>query len=365
MAACLEAERRWVMTGTPTKNALSTDLTGVRGLLRFLREETYGSKDNVWNALIARPWPSLRAKDRLVELLKRLMIRHVKEAIREIPKPDWHVVRLRMSALEALTYNTLVSLVQANLLTTGMTGGGHMPGVGHPDSMLNPINSKHAMTVMQNVRLACCGGGSQVVTLDRKSIDETLDLCRGSGASEASIARVSAFCQRAAGQRMSECQSCGVKLQILLLTPCMHLVCCRCMKGRNNLCSLCGTDFCVDLFQVLQPGFHIHWQADDIVLGPEQEEQHDDGSWDVISKARHLVTTLKQYIEETPKRKSALPLKALVFSQFRSYLNGLHSALLSQGFTVASFYGKNRHKELESFRTDPSVQILLTGRQAR
>jgi SNF2 family DNA or RNA helicase len=362
MAACLEAERRWVMTGTPTKNAFSTDLTSIRGLLRFLREEPYGSKDEtVWNVLIARPWPVLLAKNRLVELLKRLMIRNVKEAIKEIPKPDWHEIRLRMSALEAKTYNALVTLVQANLLTTGMEGGGHPPGMRHPDSMLNPANFRHAQTVMHNVRLACCGGGSQVVTLDRKSISETVNLCRHYGGSDADVARIAEFCRRGDAQLMSECQSCGVKLQILLLTPCMHLVCCRCMKGRNNACSLCGTDFCVDTFQLLQPGFHIHWRADDIVLGPEQEEQHDDGSWDVISKARHLVTTLRQYVDHPPKR-SFLPLKALVFSQFRSYLNGLQAALLSQGFKVAAFFGKGKHKELERFRTDPSVQVMLTGR---
>jgi len=30
--------------------------------------------------------------------------------------------------------------VQSNLVTTCMTGGGHAPGPGHPDSLLNPNN---------------------------------------------------------------------------------------------------------------------------------------------------------------------------------------------------------------------------------
>jgi hypothetical protein len=56
------------------------------------------------------------------------------------------------------------------------------------------------------------------------------------------------------------------------------------------------------------------------------------------------------------------PLKALVFSTFKSYLNSLSAALKSQGFRVAEFFGPKRAANLECFTRDPGVQVLLTGK---
>jgi len=245
----------------------------------------------------------------------------------------------------------------------------------------------------------------------------------------------------------SACNKCGIRVPILLLTPCMHLLCCGCM-GNNitlttqtittttsssssssssssgssgssegddnddeegedksyktiaNRCVLCHHIFSADSFQLLQPGFEIHWKEDDDVvatavaamaptaIGPQQAQgeicndggssssssnsygevekdeevevvegekgvamngnNDDDGSWEVVSKAGHLIRTLTAYQQQLRQHQdnhhhhsssssssSMRPLKAIVFSIFNSYLNGVYAALTSKGFRVS------------------------------
>ncbi|CAN0094409.1 unnamed protein product, partial [Hapterophycus canaliculatus] len=70
------------------------------------------------------------------------------------------------------------------------------------------------------------------------------------------------------------------------------------------------------------------------------------------------------------------PLKAIVFSQFLPVLNIVGDKFLREfgGFPdrgwqtrgekfVAEFWGKNRARELERFRTDPQCLVLLLGKK--
>jgi len=522
MSKRLEAERRWVMTGTPHRHD-AADLASLHALLSFLRQAPYGSSHNeYWYKLIsgrgAGAATSELRRNRLVELLRRIMVRHTKESIPEIPAPHWGVTRLRMSRLEATTYNTLVSLVHANLVTTDMVGGTHAPGALHPDSMLNPINRVSANTLLGNLRLACCGGGAQVVSIEQQSIVMTLQLARrlflefqearrrgrertaveeeeDEEAVSVGVARVAAFLNRLRAYVNTPCDACGTFLIILMVTPCLHLLCCQCMKGKNNLCPACGCTFSVDAFQLLQPGLSVHWHEEDLVVlpdrvdkpldedvanhkgsgnivnvdttsstvsvqspssvpyhfdpGPSQinyhvtsrfldtgkkadergenqvggkesrglighgtlgagrgpltlekmepppnstvgrvshhtdvNEEHfsekmdgnaDDGSWQVVSKAWHMITHLRAYLENQSSNPSSpdhsLPLKAVVFSQFRVYLNGLKVALENHGFRVGKFYDKTRLADLSRFKAtfashgDEGLQVLLIGKE--
>ncbi|ETL90664.1 hypothetical protein L917_10699 [Phytophthora nicotianae] len=97
MARTLFAERRWVMTGTPTPNTLqSADLRFMHGLLVFLRNKPYGQPDGrAWTKAIA--WPFEKNEPiglySLQSLLRRIMMRHTKQSIRDIlPEPIRHTV---------------------------------------------------------------------------------------------------------------------------------------------------------------------------------------------------------------------------------------------------------------------------------
>ncbi|EKU20844.1 hypothetical protein NGA_2064800, partial [Nannochloropsis gaditana CCMP526] len=69
------------------------------------------------------------------------------------------------------------------------------------------------------------------------------------------------------------CDACGTFLIILMVTPCLHLLCCQCMKGKNNLCPACGCTFSVDAFQLLQPGLSVHWHEEDLVVLPDRVDK--------------------------------------------------------------------------------------------
>lgn len=264
MASCLESERRWVMTGTPTRHD-ANDMRSLRALLAFLREPVFGRRDGsgeeVFASLITRCPHQWLVRDRLRALLRRVMIRHTKACIPEIPKPIIRLRRLRMSRLEARTYNNFVSLVHANLITTGMAGGSHAAGAAHPDSLLNPRNYRLATTTMENVRMACCGGGLQEIELTQHNFVETLNLTRTFGGEAQAQAKVLDFMRRARDGRLSTCERCGVRTSLMLVTPyCFHLLCGGCMEGRNNVCAKCGRAFSVDDFQSYQPGFSMRWK---------------------------------------------------------------------------------------------------------
>lgn len=48
MACALRAERRWLMTGTPTPGGITSDLSHLQPLLAFLHHEPYGIEASFW-----------------------------------------------------------------------------------------------------------------------------------------------------------------------------------------------------------------------------------------------------------------------------------------------------------------------------
>jgi hypothetical protein len=103
-ASWITAQRRWAMTGTPTKQS-GSELNQVKGLLSFLQHDFFGRKlDGAkwWRSGISKPWSegSLVAYFRLKSLLCLLMKRHTKLDLVDLPPPLFERSLVPMSLAE-------------------------------------------------------------------------------------------------------------------------------------------------------------------------------------------------------------------------------------------------------------------------
>jgi SNF2 family DNA or RNA helicase len=263
MARLISAERRWVMTGTPTPNTLqSADLRHMHGLLVFLRNLPYGHPDGkAWNKAIARPFEQNEriAFYRLQHLLSRIMLRHTKESIQEIlPEPVRQVVMLDPTPDEYEEYNAVAASVRANLVLSYMDP--HEPGSKHFDSLMNPINRSSALIVVRNLRASTCTGAKMRVLLTQKSTSETLTMLTTKFKVDADLVRQAAeYMRRVVVPGLkTQCECCRRMLQILMLIPCGHLCCADCLEDTivkdGYTCFQCHKQYDPEDLQRLQPG---------------------------------------------------------------------------------------------------------------
>ncbi|KAG7399247.1 hypothetical protein PHYBOEH_009286 [Phytophthora boehmeriae] len=117
---------------------------------------------------------------RLQHLLRRIMIRHTKESIRDkLPHPVRHTAIIAPTPSEYKLYNGIAASVRANLVLAIIDPD--TPGNAHPDSLLNPKNRKAAMKVETNLVLASTGGFYGEWTVDVTEQGSVVQRLRASG----------------------------------------------------------------------------------------------------------------------------------------------------------------------------------------
>ncbi|KAJ0403344.1 hypothetical protein ATCC90586_005166 [Pythium insidiosum] len=305
-ARLIEAEKRWVMTGTPTPNTMhSADLRHMHGLLVFLRDRPYGEADGeAWLKAIAKPFEQNDRVGyvRLLHLLNRLMMRHTKESIQTIiPKPTRHTVFVHATPREYAQYNGIAAAVRSNLLITNIDP--ESPGKKHLDSLLNPMNYVYAKQVMRNLRNATCGGAQIEAILTGEGHAEMINYLYQTpqlNLSEEQKQRIMDFVRRASGiDMLTECK------------PCAYYVANRILQLRTEMA---------------------------------RSRLSEDNYW--ASRSSQPTT-----------------LKAIVFSQFKEHIWRVKVTLAQHGVECADFIpGRTpafRMDCLQRFRNDPSVNVLV------
>jgi SNF2 family DNA or RNA helicase len=219
-ASWILAQRRWAMTGTPTKQT-EVQISQLFNLLKFLQHALIDMRNddsNWWKSHIARSWRSgnLVSFFRLRSLLTLLMKRHTKNDIFELEPPRFKTTKIPMSSIEAKTYNTLVTGVQLNILATSMKG----KTSGLQDSLLHSSQSKSARLALANVRRVCVGWAHVIPTLSEKFYRLTIESAKKLKLSDSTITNIRQFLWRAENEELSACNYCGFCLSVLALMPC-------------------------------------------------------------------------------------------------------------------------------------------------
>uniref|UniRef100_K3W7Q3 RING-type domain-containing protein n=1 Tax=Globisporangium ultimum (strain ATCC 200006 / CBS 805.95 / DAOM BR144) TaxID=431595 RepID=K3W7Q3_GLOUD len=421
MARVFHAEKRWVMTGTPTPNTLqSADLRHMHGLLVFLQDAPYGNPDGkAWLKAVAKPFERNEpiAFLRIKHLLSRIMMRHTKRSIRDIlPDPIRGVAIIDPTPKEYDVYNAVAASVRANLVATNYDP--KYPGRLHWDSLLNPMNRKYAKQVVSNLRVATCGGMNMAILLTPAALVEAVNYAKDKTQIEGDrLTTVLEYINKAQESGMSTpCGRCNRRFKLLMVIPCGHLCCADCtgdcMESMGPHCPICNVVFDFEIFQELQPGFEFTTEGfgplDDLTqqgaaariaqrardeerrenLRAWQEQQRNGEArvprpflainylrdFDIVdaSKALYVVARVKELKQEyanayaeTSNSRTYAPrhLKAIVFSQFNEHIWSVKIAFAQQGIPTADFIGGvssvHRMKNLATFRNDPTVNVLL------
>ena len=165
----LRAERRWVMTGTPTPYTIHSDIDYMQALLKFVRHEGYGLDKSAWFVGIRDPYLKFRqdSLEAIGVVLNDLMIRADKSVLPY--KCYVENVILDFAPESARSYNDLVRVARRNFITSDWFSENHL------ESLLNYRNHAEARQVVDNLRLACCFGGTVDVDYEEPFVVQVLN----------------------------------------------------------------------------------------------------------------------------------------------------------------------------------------------
>ncbi|XVE86168.1 hypothetical protein DITRI_Ditri18aG0014200 [Diplodiscus trichospermus] len=404
MAISLTASSRWLLTGTPTPNTPSSQLSHLQPLLKFLHEEAYGQNQKSWEAGILKPFEAKmeEGRSRLLELLHRCMISARKIDLQAIPPCIKKVTYVNFTDDHARSYNELVVTVRRNILMADWNDPSHV------ESLLNPKQWKFRSTTIRNVRLSCCVAGHIKVTEAGEDIQETMDILVEN--------RLDPMSEEYAFIKYNllyggNCQRCNEWCRLPIVTPCRHLLCLDCVGLDCTMCILPG---CGNLYEMQTPETlarpenpNPKWPVpkDLIELQPSYKQDDWNPDWQSTSssKVAYLVERLKALQEVNKdilrsgdeasdakhtdkllwpsertnmcvpllqncsvlgnKSYKTLPEKVLIFSQFLEHIHVIEQQLTFAGIKFAGMYSpmhsSNKMKSLAMFQYDDSCMALL------
>ncbi|XP_060185950.1 F-box protein At3g54460 isoform X1 [Lycium barbarum] len=404
MAVSLRSTNRWLLTGTPTPNTPSSQLSHLQPLLKFLHDEAYGQNHKVWEAGILRPFEAEmeEGRSRLLQLLHRCMISARKKDLQNIPPCIKKVTLLNFTEEHATSYNELVETVRRNILMADWNDPSHV------ESLLNPKQWKFRSTTIRNVRLSCCVAGHVRVTEAGDDIQDTMDILVEDGLDTTSEEYALIKYLLLFG---GNCMRCKAWCRLPVITPCKHLLCLDCVSLDSEKCTIPG---CGNLYEMQSPETlarpenpNPKWPVpkDLIELQPSYKQDDWNPDWQSTSssKVAYLVDRLKEIQEanrmiitsnedrvvETRSGSHActgisnistfssqqylvgpsnnlcsiIPQKVIIFSQFLEHIHVIEQQLAVAGISFASLYSPmpsiSKVKALATFQHDVDCMALL------
>uniref|UniRef100_J3MNH3 SWI/SNF-related matrix-associated actin-dependent regulator of chromatin subfamily A member 3-like 1 n=2 Tax=Oryza brachyantha TaxID=4533 RepID=J3MNH3_ORYBR len=333
----LNAERRWVVTGTPIQNS-SFDLYP---LMAFLRFQPFSIK-SYWQSLIQLP---LERKNngtglaRLQSLLGAISLRRTKEteggskSMVSIPRKTVLACYIDLSAEEREYYDQME-----------LEGKNKLREFGDKDSILR--NYSTVLYFILRLRQLC--NDVALCPLDIKS------WLPGSGSSLEDVSKNPELLKKLASLVDDgddfECPICLSPPVKTIITSCTHIYCQTCimkiLKSSSSRCPICRRSLC----------------KEDLFIAPEVKHPDEDSSVNLdrplSSKVQALLKLLRRAAKEDPSSKS------VVFSQFRKMLILLEGPLKAAGFNIlrldGSMSAKKRSEVIQKFgRIGPDTPTVL------
>ena len=398
----LITQRRWCLTGTPIVNRL----TDLYSLLRFLRVEPWGDF-TFFNTFITKPFlaKNTKALDVVAVVLESVLLRrekHMKDKygrpIVQLPPKQIEVVHLDFSEKEREIYNNVYSRAKTQydrLLAQGQIGR----------------NFSIILSVILRLRQAVCHpllvlGRSGGLKDSGDEADELIhklvaDFQSGTGESMSKeedeyTAKVLKDLIRDKGdddEEASQCPLCFEEMNVRCLLPkCMHHGCKDCLtgflqscedKGQEPCCPTCraGPVAIEDIIEVVRTRPRRNKIADAIDAA-NQEDEEEGGELPATQESVHSQpavffrrnnfqssTKLNRLVEDLDALRVQNPsFKAVVFSQFTSFLDLVEVVLKRNHWRFVRLDGassqKERERVLREFRDSPKQLIMLISLKA-
>uniref|UniRef100_G1KG95 Helicase like transcription factor n=1 Tax=Anolis carolinensis TaxID=28377 RepID=G1KG95_ANOCA len=333
----LEAQRRWVLTGTPIQNSLK-DLWS---LLSFLKLKPFADKQ-WWHRTIQRPvtMGDQGGLKRLQSLIKSITLRRTKTSkvkgkpVLKLPERKVFIQHITFTEEENVNYNSVKNESMAAIRRYFNEG---------------TILSKYAdvLGVLLRLRLLCCHPslcvsassssdveGNSTPEMLREKLIEKMKLVLSSGLDE-------------------ECAICLDSLNFPVITHCAHVFCKPCIceviqrEKANAKCPLCRKE--VGLKHLVE-----------CPLEESDSGRKTDQGWVSSSKINALMHALIELRKQNPT------VKSLIISQFTKFLSLIEIPLKESGFAFTRLDGSmTRKKRVEAIRHfqsnetgSPTVMLL-------
>lgn len=378
----LKAERRWIITGTPTPDvAHRSTVNNLYPLIKFLRIKPFSKCRQLWELVIQKPFNAglPEGKRRLQKLLDLLMIRSFKTKMNNLVKISKEIVKLDFEPDHAVSYNELVEVVQRNLLLADFGEEGHT------ESLLNRLNTKWASEMFSNVNLSCCVAGNCDLDVNNIQLFDTLKkLAQRNNHSIEFLDGAPWWTPIHHPLREVEhslrfggiCSLCQDRVRLPLVTPCVHLLCESCAKIDRYCCPTCGAPYTMQSPQDPARWCHnsdprlpvpievIEWQpsyaqAGAVGIGGGGWQPN----WEATksTKCEQLVKRLNE-IGVIPNGFKK-PVKAIVFTRFWPHMRLIDRSLIAANIPHCtlrrSLSPSVKKKEIESFKSSSNCNVLL------